>query len=90
MWGGCWGAGFFFFRFFFFFFSQVFGLEGGWSEKLTGVVVEVVEVQCVVISCCGEGLIDRYGEDGEVGFEVEALGDAGDELVEGDVQAVAR
>ena len=77
-------------RFFFFFFSQVFGLEGGWSEKLTGVVVEVVEVQCVVISCCGEGLIDRYGEDGEVGFEVEALGDAGDELVEGDVQAVAR
>ena len=48
-------------------------------------VIQIVEVQGIVVSRRGEILIDRYGDDGEVRFEVEPLGDAGDELVQRDV-----
>ena len=53
-------------------------------------VGQVVEVQGVGVACCGEVLVDCDGGDGEVWFEVEAVGYSGDELVQGDVEAVAR
>lgn len=50
------------------------------KEQLTGMMVEVIEVQRIVVARRGEGLICVYGVGGEVCIEVVSFPDASDEL----------
>lgn len=60
------------------------------KDQLTGMMVEVIEVQRIVVARGGEGLIYVHGAGGEFRIEVVSFPDASDELFQGDVQAVAR
>lgn len=60
------------------------------KDQLTGMMVKVIEVQGIVVTRGGEGLIDVHGVGGEDCIEVVSFPDASDELFQGDVQAVAR
>lgn len=60
------------------------------KDQLTGMMVKVIEVQRMVVTRGGEGLIYVDGVGGEDCIEVVPFPEASDELCQGDVQTVAR
>ena len=53
-------------------------------------MVKIIEIQRIVVTRCCEILIHCHGKDGEIRVEIESFLDASDELLQGNIETVAR
>ena len=53
-------------------------------------MIKVIEVQRIIVPCRGEGLIRCHDRGGDVRFKIDSFQEASDELLQRDIQTVAR